>query len=166
MLYTKFQLTSLLCWQLENSYIDHKYRILGTNVFLYGIKVKTDPLCTFCGECNETINHLFWDCPITSNFILDIEQCVFGQQFLLSKQDVFFGYRTLLNHPYNLLIFHLKHYVFNKKVRDSRPDKNKFLHKFKFVLQVEKSLSKKHSKSTTYEAYTKAFNAYCTMLFN
>ena len=140
-------------------------RILGTNVFLNRINVKPDPLCTFCAEHNETISHLFWDCSVTSNFILDIEQSVFGQQFVFSKQDIFFGYKLLIKHPNNLLIFHLKQYIFNKKVNTSKPEKNDFLYKFKFILQVEKYLSNQNRKCIPYDAYKKAFG-HCVLLFN
>ena len=34
-------------------------RILGTNKFLYKIKVKDNAFCSFCQEDEETIEHLF-----------------------------------------------------------------------------------------------------------
>ena len=38
------------------------HRILGTNTFLYKIKVKDCNLCTFCKEEPVTIEHLQWGC--------------------------------------------------------------------------------------------------------
>jgi hypothetical protein len=45
--------------------------ILGTNKFLYKIKVKDNAFCTFCQEDEETIEHLFWNCEILQAFIFN-----------------------------------------------------------------------------------------------
>jgi hypothetical protein len=43
-----------------------QYRIkhlrLTTNTFLYKIKIKQDPLCSFCKKENENMIHLLWEC--------------------------------------------------------------------------------------------------------
>lgn len=130
-------------------------RILATNKYLHTINIKDSPLCTFCETHIETIEHLFWECGITSRFILDVEQLILKQQFTFSKQDIFFGYKLLLKHPYNLLIYHLKYYIFNKKLDNKIPDKTEFLFKFKFVLSVEKEC--KHPK-ISYEILRTTFS--------
>lgn len=63
--------------------------ILGTNRLLtfFLMKQWRDALCAFCKQHGETLSHLFWNC--VSNFILGVEQRVLGQQFSLSKQDLF-----------------------------------------------------------------------------
>jgi hypothetical protein len=43
------------------------HRILGTNTFLYKIKVKDCNLCTFYKEEPETIEHLLWGCHKVSD---------------------------------------------------------------------------------------------------
>jgi hypothetical protein len=48
-------------------------RILGTNTFLYKIKVKDNAFCTFCQEDEETIEHLFWNCETVQAFIDEID---------------------------------------------------------------------------------------------
>jgi hypothetical protein len=35
---------------------------LTTNTFLYKIKIKQDPLCSFCKKENENMIHLLWEC--------------------------------------------------------------------------------------------------------
>ena len=141
------------------------HRIIGTNHLLYLMKKRVNNLCTFCKSNDETLSHLFWDCRITSSFLLDIEQIVFGQQFILSRQDVFFGYKLYLLHPYNFLIFHLKYYIFNKKVNECIPKVDEFLNKFKFALQVEKSFSQGNSKrNVSFKSLERAFS-FCGWLF-
>ena len=67
------------------------HRIIGTNYYLYKMGKTDNSRCNFCGRHEETILHLFWECPIVSNFILDIELAIFGNQFVLSKKDMCFG---------------------------------------------------------------------------
>ena len=38
------------------------HRILGTNKFLFKIKIKQSDKCTFCSEVTEDIEHIFWTC--------------------------------------------------------------------------------------------------------
>ena len=45
------------------------HRIIGTNKSLYLMKIKQSPLCTFCGEEDETILHLFFDCRFVSDLL-------------------------------------------------------------------------------------------------
>lgn len=123
------------------------------------MNIRGDSLCSLCGELEETIDHLFWECGITSQFILDVEQCFIGHQFVFLKQNVFFGYELIPHHPYNLLLFHLKYYIFNKKRNFELPMLNEFIYKFKFVLQVEKQVQ--YSNVTCpipYERFIKAFS--------
>ena len=142
------------------------HRILGTNKLLFLMKQRADASCTFCNQHEETLSHLFWDCELVSNFILDVEQRVLGQQFSLSKQDLFFGYNFCQNHPYNFLIFNIKYFIYRKRMSQETPNCVEFLHNFKFLLQVEKRLS---STSThhpiKFESLRNAFN-FCNTLFD
>ena len=49
--HTKYQTTMVT--------VQNNQRILGTNKFLYKIKVKDNVFCTFCQEDEKTIEHLF-----------------------------------------------------------------------------------------------------------
>ena len=48
-------------------FINHK--ILVTNKFLYQIKMIDSPDCSFCGNNEELIEHLFWKCSNTQQFV-------------------------------------------------------------------------------------------------
>ena len=45
------------------------HRIYATNRYLFKIRTIEHDTCTFCEEPNETIFHLFWQCPKTQIFI-------------------------------------------------------------------------------------------------
>ena len=95
-------------------------------------------LCSFCDKEVETLDHLFWGCAYTSQFILDVELKFLNDQFVFSKEDIFFGFQNDKCHPYNFLILHLKYYIFNKKRQKALPDLEEFFYKFQFALQVER----------------------------
>jgi len=46
-------------------------KYLPTNSFLYKVGLKPSPLCTFCDEESETLEHLFIYCHVTEKFWLD-----------------------------------------------------------------------------------------------
>lgn len=134
------------------------HRILGTYYLQYTLKLRESPLCSFCNEHEETIDHPFWECDVTSNFSLDMKQKFLGNQFTFSKQDIFFGYKFLSRHPYNFLILHAKLYIFRKKLSLAAPKISEFYHKFKFSLQVEKYLQEsKKRPSFSVQEYQDAF---------
>lgn len=143
------------------------HRILGTNELRHRMKIIESPCCTFCGDQTETIDHLFWECQVTSSFILDVEQCILGRQFFFTKEDIFFGYKLLLKHPYNFLIFHMKYYIFGKKIKEDIPLFDEFLYKFKFHIKVEKHISNQINsrKGLSFKEYVEAFSE-CPMLFD
>ena len=76
------------------------HRIVPTNRLLNLMGILDSPLCTFCEIHDESLEHLFWDCPHTSSFILDTESRLLNTQFFFSKKDFFFGYTHDITHPY------------------------------------------------------------------
>ena len=44
------------------------HQIIPTNIFLHKIHLQDTKLCSFCKNQDETIGHLFFDCPIISDF--------------------------------------------------------------------------------------------------
>ena len=67
------------------------HRILAVNEFLFKINYVSSPLCSFCDVCIETINHLFWDCPIVKRFWNAPVIKVIKHKVVLSESLVFFG---------------------------------------------------------------------------
>ena len=105
-----------------------------TNQKLATFKEWISPLCTFCKQQEENINHLFWNCPITSNFIT---QCIrflffnyegFNQiNRKLNKENFIFGIK---NESYttidNLVLMMIKKFIWNKRCKEEIPNINQF----------------------------------------
>lgn len=163
---TIFRIPFLSCRESKIRYFQFRFlhRILGTNYLRYKMKLTDNARCNFCGSFEETLDHLFWGCQITSSFILDLEQRIFGFQFVFSKRDILFGYKLIPKHPYNFLIFHLKYYIFSQKMKDKVPHLTEFMYKFKFLLQVEKRIEKSNARNIiSYEDMYTAFRTCCTL---
>ena len=102
------------------------HRIIGTNSFLYKIKLKASNLCTFCSQDSETILHIFWACSVTSqiwiNFVhwikykLNIDTELNETDVILGKCKV-----TESNRGLNLVICVIKSYIYKEKIKAHIP---------------------------------------------
>ena len=52
------------------------HRILGVNKLLSDMGIPTNYRCSLCSDSIETISHLFWECNITKEFILQIQNVI------------------------------------------------------------------------------------------
>lgn len=104
---TKHTKNTKLCW-FQYRII---HRILGTNTFLYKIKVKDCNLCTFCKEERETIEHLLWECHKISDLWHELNRWIFEMTCIeipLNLEIAMFG----LLHPYDANLFKNKIILF------------------------------------------------------
>ena len=85
------------------------------------------PLCTFGGEEEETIRHLFWRCQISQRFWSELEQlldvnCTHTSDLTVSEELILFGIKENLrtDKPIDLTMFILaKVYVYKCKLQSS-----------------------------------------------
>jgi hypothetical protein len=90
------------------------HRIIATNDFLKRINILDDNKCTFCKRENESIEHLFYDCNITSQFWYS-----FIEHFApscpnivhLSKKETLLG-NEQLDSLCNFLLIFAKYYIY------------------------------------------------------
>ena len=130
-------------------------------------KVECDQ-CSFCKIEIESLEHLFWDCSITSAFILDVEFLFLRKQFFFSKYDIFFGFGKGSIHPFNFLILNMKNYIYQCKRQGELPDISIFFHKFKFAMRIERYNQRKKFKKKSMVSFAElkeAFNM-CNDLFD
>lgn len=107
------------------------HRIFTTNKLLFQMNLKDSPKCFFCGNNNETLEHLFWKCPKTQLFIqdmkrkfhelsitlnLDEETFILGNfpktisniiQFLMLVARYYIGMNRSTNRPLNFLEYRI-----------------------------------------------------------
>ena len=77
-------------------------------------------LCSFCSEAEESIIHLFWDCPITQNFISEFKTSLLDNtpidciSFLFGNLDK--------NRYFNSVVMHAKYFIFTSKMKSVKPE--------------------------------------------
>ena len=121
------------------------HRLVATNSFLYKIKLKDSPICTFCKVENETLAHLFWSCEIIRSFWHELFMRCTRHSFDLSLEFINFGLTNEVKHPVNFLLLHAKHFIFNCKLNDNLPRVSIFINKFKFLVEVECFILRKNN---------------------
>ena len=88
------------------------HRIIGTNDFLFRIKIKDSPLCSFCKVENETLEHLFWFCPNVRRFWEEICTACLREKINLNEKSVHSGYTEKKKSIINFFIFYAKYFIF------------------------------------------------------
>ena len=136
------------------------HRFIGVNSYTYKIGLSSSPLCTFCRLSSETVDHLFWDCPLVQTFWINAK-CICVKSFVtfhLDKRTIFFGLTKDINHPINTFILQAKFFIFNCKVNASRPDATTFYQKFTFYLRVNDHIFKKKNPGLGVNDFVQFFN--------
>lgn len=107
------------------------YNILPTNRYLHLCKIKDSPLCTFCGETEETITHMFWHCQRVQQFWTDLakflqDQCTHCDLFNFSEEIVILGVKenVITDLVFDLILLLSKFHIYKCKLGDSRPNIN------------------------------------------
>ena len=73
------------------------YRLLPTgNAFLFLRTMVNSPRCSFCNQADETLLHMFWDCPKTRNFWLHVQSWIHTNfthcdNLTFTKEFIIFG---------------------------------------------------------------------------
>ena len=121
--------------------------MIPTNKFLYKIHYVNSNLCTFCKNEVETVDHLFFDCSITKNFVNAFFDCLKNvyQDLDFKKADFFLGIPgggVLLN----LLLVIAKNFIFKCKLEEKLPQIVGLKNKIKNVYTLEHFVAKKNHR--------------------
>ena len=101
------------------------YAVMGFNKLDFQ-QVFVSDLCSLCYKSEETIEHLFWDCPITRRFIADVQHLILDDKVTLSKIDFLFGFYGSVGVQFNFIILYAKYYIFSSKCKNSTLSLNSF----------------------------------------
>ena len=105
-----------------------QYRIihnfLPTRHFLFKIGYVDSPLCSFCKNKPETIDHMMWNCDIITKIWKDLEMWFYQVQLTLklTKQKVILGIKGKNNNPINAIILLVKQIIYRCSLNGYRPN--------------------------------------------
>lgn len=154
-----FMLPFIAVREAKIQYLQFRYihRIIGTNEFLFRIKMNDSPLCSFCNLEEETLIHLFWHCPFVKRFWDEISLSCLKEESYIEELNVHFGYLENGKNIINFFILHAKNFIFSCKQKGVRPDAMTFYYKFRFSLEVEISILKKQNNFELANKYESHF---------
>ena len=121
------------------------HRLLPTRRFLHKCKIVNSPLCTFCHQEDETINHLLWHCDVVQVFwgqLLSLLQsrCTHCDRLTLSEKLVLFGWTemTKTDKAIDFILLFANFFIYKCKLQDIQPSIDCFIHSLKLRFVLEK----------------------------
>ena len=128
-------------------------RILYTNRILCKMKLVPSPLCTFCGDHEETLEHLFINCTFSKKFWLSVITWLNGYDMKIDKLDeitILFGIPD--NNPDNYLLNHIiimgKQTIYLCRYKNIKPSLSLLKTKTKETKKLELIIAKKNKKES------------------
>ena len=126
------------------------HNILYTNEKLHRIKISESPLCTFCNNETETLEHLFVDCDVVANVWQEVLENLlqpFGVTNL-TKSEVILGFITTnqQNSVINHIILETKYFIYVCKLEKCKPLFSRLKKRLKITENIEKQIAIKTNK--------------------
>ena len=135
-----------LSTKLRNFQFKFLHRRIATNSFLFKMKLSETNLCRFCQSEQETLLHLFWECPITEAFWNSVQQFFVSVDLIPASQALTLcqclglkGEKSalLLNHCLLLGRF----YIYSCKYKNIRPSSIEYVNQVRSNWKIEKQVS-------------------------
>ena len=128
-------------------------RILYTDRILYKMKLVPSPLCTFCGDHEETLEHLLINCAYTKNFWLSVISWLNTYNMKIDQLDertILFGISD--NNPENCLLNHIiilgKYTIYLCRCKNIKPSLSLLKAKTTETRKLELLIAKKNKKES------------------
>ena len=125
------------------------HRLIPTNRFLHLRSIKDSPMCTFGCNIEETLSHLFYNCPKIGLFWNQIlvwikANCTNCDFLSFSEQLILFGHKknVITDKVIDLLIVVGKWHIYKCKLQDREPLFDVFKQQFKARYFIEKGIYK------------------------
>ena len=117
------------------------------------MKLVPSPLCTFCGDHEETLEHLFINCTFSKKFWLSVITWLNGYDMKIDKLDeitILFGIPD--NNPDNYLLNHIiimgKQTIYLCRYKNIKPSLSLLKAKTKETKKLELIIAKKNKKKS------------------
>jgi hypothetical protein len=129
------------------------HRILATNTFLCKIGIVESELCTFCNVHQETLSHLFWECPYVSEIwdrIHDWLEELSGIDIGLNKMICILG-KHFKNNIFNLIFCIVKKHIYRKRCLKQIPSFEGIKKEIFYYYECERYIYRKNCEIEKFE---------------
>ena len=133
--------------RLRSFYFKIFHRTIALNAFLFKIKRKDSPNCSFCNQEPETIIHIFGGCPVVNRVwdeLLSIINQKQNSNITVSLFEKMFGIQS--DNFLTFIFLALKYYIHCCKFNDKTPNTLEFRARLKVIQHTEYFISKKRGK--------------------
>ena len=103
-------------------------------------------VCSMCLRSVESILHLFWDCPVIQNFILELKTSILDNT-QIDRISFLFGNKEWDKY-FNYVILYAKYFIFTAKLNNHKPSIAVFKNKLEQAYRIEQYVSAKHNTFT------------------
>ena len=114
------------------------------------MKIADSPLCTFCSQEDETIEHVFLSCEYSKRSRKNVRDWVKKEQDLqkLNPKNVIIGFveDNSGSKAKNLLLLLYKRYIYNKKISKSPLRFDGFKMFVKYVMKIKENIALKNKR--------------------
>lgn len=126
-------------------------RIIYTNQLLNKMRLTDTSLCTFCGECEESLEHLFLHCKFTKDFWTHTINWLNKSNITISRlsdSEILLGitkespHWTLLNH----ILIAGKQVIHTNRLKKTKPLLPQLIAKLKYIEHIEYFIAKKRDR--------------------
>ena len=125
-------------------------RCLATNVLLSKIGIIPSPACTFCGEADESLEHIFVTCHYTKKFWAEVIKWMGNLNIEiepLSNKDIIFG---IMHCKRDLFVNHIlliaKKYIYSCRCNKTKPSIIVLSARIKMIYRLEMLVAKSCNK--------------------
>ena len=125
-------------------------RCLATNVLLSKIGIIPSSACSFCGEADESLEHLFVTCHYTKKFWAEVIKWMGNQDIEiepLSNKDIMFGIMDCNRDVFvNHILLIAKKYIYSCRCNKTKPSIMVLNARIKMIHQLEMMVAKSCNK--------------------
>ena len=125
------------------------------------MKLRNNATCSFCGQNNDTIIHLLWQCECTKQFIKELLEWLrsYDLNYIVTEEFFMFGKQGKHVYPkaIKFIILYAKYYIYVSRCKQRSLFLNPFKKQLKFMHKVHQYIA---TKNNVFDTFQKEWSQY------
>ena len=144
------------------------HRILGIRYLRYKMKIEKTPICNQCRQSDQTMLHLFTECPTYISLWKSLLSWVKNKSNVIiipSPMNILLGYLNVdsSSNPINTILLIMKYYIFRTSLEEKKPNLSELQNLIKVTYMEQLLLAKLNDEVNN---FNKNWSKFTTMLQN